>query len=404
MNTLKDYVDWKLTHADKFAEAEGYPLTMENCKANKRMKELLVYGNSMQDGTPTPEVPIDVVSVGELVTDETDANYGKYKIPVVQRGKNIYNATTVLQSNRLTSKDTIKVKPNTNYVISVDNYTKSNPYWNIRGLNEPMTNISNPWQVGTQIMGMVNSFNSGKYEYIVIRQWYDIATNGVDANAQIQIEEGKTKSEFEPYIEPVTTNIFLNEPLRKIGDYADYIDFKHNKVIRNTFLRVYDGISDKNNPFNKSDSEENWAGKNIHSDKNENFWEHSLNDPLPIIPKYGHDTANDYKQVPICLQLPVKVGHYNSETSPPTVDKELIWFCQQARSVRLFLSKDRVDGNLTSFRNFLKSNPITVLIATYQPYEEPLNVDLPKLTAKTTIVEIDTSLTPSNAYGKYIKK
>ena len=38
---------------------------------------------------------------------------------------------------------------------------------------------------------------------------------------------------FEPYITPVTTNIFLDEPLRKVGDYADYVDFERQKVVRN---------------------------------------------------------------------------------------------------------------------------------------------------------------------------
>jgi len=165
------------------------------------------------------------INVGDMVkiVEGPDANvYRENEFEVLSEPYEIGGEVVVkMKCHRLTSKDTIKVKPNTNYVISVDNYTKSNPYWDIRGLNEPMTNISNPWQVGTQIIGMVNSFNSGKYEYIVIRQWYDIATNGVDANAQIQIEEGKTKSEFEPYVEPVTTFISINEPLRKIGDYAD---------------------------------------------------------------------------------------------------------------------------------------------------------------------------------------
>ena len=91
MNNLKNYVNWKLTHADKTAEAEGYPLTMNNCKANKRMKQLEIYGNSFQDGTPTPDAPIEVQSVGELVTDVNDVNYGKYKIPVVQRGVNLFS-------------------------------------------------------------------------------------------------------------------------------------------------------------------------------------------------------------------------------------------------------------------------------------------------------------------------
>lgn len=41
-----------------------------------------VYGESTQEGTPTPNAPIDIVSLGELVTDETDANYKKYKIAI----------------------------------------------------------------------------------------------------------------------------------------------------------------------------------------------------------------------------------------------------------------------------------------------------------------------------------
>jgi hypothetical protein len=29
------------------------------------MKELKIYGNSLQDGTPTPDAPVEIVSVGE---------------------------------------------------------------------------------------------------------------------------------------------------------------------------------------------------------------------------------------------------------------------------------------------------------------------------------------------------
>ena len=292
MNNLKSYVNWKLTHSDKIAEAEGYPLTMPNCKPNKKMKQLEIYGNSVQDGTPTPDNPIEVESVGEFVTDINDVNYGKYKIPLLIKGD----------------------------------------------------------------------------------------------------------------VETITHCIYLNEPLRKIGDYADYIDFKNNKVVRNTFVRVYDSKTDNNNPFSKSDNEENWAGSENHGDVTENFWAYTLNDTLPIIPKYGHHSAKDFQQVPICLQLPVKTGYYDSNTSDATINKEMIWVCQQSRGVRLYLSKDRVGGTRNNILTYLKNNPITVLFATYQPYEEPITLDLPKLTAKTTVIEVDTSIAPSKVYGKYIKR
>ena len=66
----------------------------------------------------------------------------------------------------------------------------------------------------------------------------------------MQLEIG-TETEYEEGIEPITTNIYLNEPLRKIGDYADYIDFKNQKVIRNIIkvdLKDYTWQSNNGNP------------------------------------------------------------------------------------------------------------------------------------------------------------
>lgn len=77
---------------------------------------------------PTPDAPIEMVSCGDLITDTTDVNYGKYKIPV---------------------------------------------------------NVNN-----------------------------------------------------------VITNIYLDEPLRKINEYSDYIDFINGKVVRNIKEIVLDGSED----------------------------------------------------------------------------------------------------------------------------------------------------------------
>jgi hypothetical protein len=58
----------------------------------------------------------------------------------------------------------------------------------------------------------------------------------------IQLEEGSTATAYEPYINK-TTNIYLNEPLRKVGDYADYIDYKNKKVVRNVKENILRGSS-----------------------------------------------------------------------------------------------------------------------------------------------------------------
>ena len=92
------------------------PLTLEGCVDGKSIIDYTLYGQSVQDGTPTPEMPIEVESVGEF-----DESTGKYKIP-------------------------IKISSNDKSMI---------------------------------------------------------------------------------------TNIYLDEPLRKVGDYADYIDFEKCRVVRN---------------------------------------------------------------------------------------------------------------------------------------------------------------------------
>jgi len=39
-----------------------------------------IHGNSIQNGTPTPKRIVEIQSVGDLVTDESNTNFGKYEI------------------------------------------------------------------------------------------------------------------------------------------------------------------------------------------------------------------------------------------------------------------------------------------------------------------------------------
>jgi len=108
-------------------------------------------------------------------------------------------------------------------------------------------------EAGTYIWGIINA--SGK---TISNPYIQLSVNGETinwyANTSITLEEqatilyfrtdyiGYTKGTFQQFeiiIEEGTeltasiTNIYLNEPLRKIGDYADYIDFEKQKVFRN---------------------------------------------------------------------------------------------------------------------------------------------------------------------------
>ena len=61
----------------------------------------------------------------------------------------------------------------------------------------------------------------------------------------IQLEKGAVATEFESYVEPITTNIYLTEPLRKIGDYSDYIDFEKKQVVRKIYKENITTVSGK---------------------------------------------------------------------------------------------------------------------------------------------------------------
>ena len=74
---------------------------------------------------------------------------------------------------------------------------------------------------------------------LCIRLYMEDGTEGTWSN--IQVVEGGVPSQenYEPYgykipviVNNQTTNIYLDEPLRKKGDNADYIDYVTQKLIR----------------------------------------------------------------------------------------------------------------------------------------------------------------------------
>lgn len=52
---------------------------------------------------------------------------------------------------------------------------------------------------------------------------------------------------YEEYREPIITNIYIDEPLRKIDNYADYIDFKNKQVIRRIGVIELNGVDEYTN-------------------------------------------------------------------------------------------------------------------------------------------------------------
>jgi len=92
-----------------------------------------------------------------------------------------------------------------------------------------------------------------------------------------QIEEGTTKTDYEPYKGSVV-NLTLDEPLRKLDDATDYVDLENRIIVRNVGEIIFDGT------------------ENILVDENGRIYyelPHNIN--IPVISNYDiNDTNYEY--------------------------------------------------------------------------------------------------------------
>ena len=80
----------------------GTSILIDNNKTTE-IENYRIYGNSIQNGTPTPDIPVDIESVGDLVTQDNCSSYGedacnnigKYVIPIKVTGKNLFDISKI---------------------------------------------------------------------------------------------------------------------------------------------------------------------------------------------------------------------------------------------------------------------------------------------------------------------
>ena len=259
----RDYLKNKYQNtAVKLANTEGVPCVLEYSKG-KNMRNYEVYGNSVQDGTPTPESPVDIQSVGDLVTDTESEYYGKYDIPITVTG---------------------------------------------------------------------------------------------------------TRSE--------TTHIYLDEPLRKVGDYADYIDFKNQKVVRNV----------KELELNES------IGFGVYkSGSFEGFM------------TYRKEMLSGNRDYGYCTHI----------NNIPFDTKSRIWFGVDNNVIfmsfpDIYNQGETDDERKAAFYTFLLAQteagtPVKVIYILKTPTEETISLPALKTFKGTNVMSVDTSVQPSNIKAKYIR-
>lgn len=162
----------------------------------------------------------------------TTEPYG-YKVPIVVSGKNLFDKSDLISiyinatTGAITSIDNSSGNANFIPVIPSDTYVWSGFTGNTRThyYDKNYTWLSS----NVQASGGTFTVPENAY-YIKFCKGTPVSEL---QNYDIQLERGTTATTYEQYKTPITTNIYLDEPLRKFEDNEDYIDFTNQKIIRN---------------------------------------------------------------------------------------------------------------------------------------------------------------------------
>ena len=330
------------------------------CNKNKLYK---IYGNSVQNGTPTPTNPVEIQSVGEktknLFNKEEAGNPNDW-----ERITYKYYPMYVGPKSEVTiSYDAdLEMGLGFYFVIATEENLKGSQYtyWMYHSTNQNL--IKKQVTVTADVNGYIYlnfAGSSANFDQYIL-------------NNNFQIEISPSKTDYEPYgykipitisdgIDTKTTNIYLDEPLRKIGDYADYIDFENGKVIRKIGKVVLDG------------SETDW----VYDSSLYRFSKSITN-------------ANTLEN-----RNPIISNRFISNTSGgQTAGIGFIY------SSRIYLYPPTDITSTPSFKTWLSANNTEVVYELSEPIEQSIELPtMPTLTGNVTY-EISTSISPSSIeYG-----
>ena len=178
----------------------------------------------------------------------------------------------------------------------------------------------------------------------------------------VQVEEGDTATEYEPYRKEIT-NIYLDEPLYKIGDYADYIDFKNGKVVKQI------------NKISVNGTEE---------------W--SANTTKNLTQVFAQTTLKPHSGKPQAYCSNRFIADNSGDTEKVAIQQDLFIAVNKTRA-----------STVDEFKEWLGENPTDIFYTPVKPTEQPITLP-PILTHKgTNVISVDTNIQPSNMQIQYYK-
>ena len=362
------------------------PLTFRGF--GKNFSNYRIYGNTVQNGTPIPETPVEVQGVGER-TENLAPPYSDLVSGYVSSSGGISSASSPYNEK---SSMFFSVSPNTTYTFS------------FRDGLFPTDGIESRWHaVG---------YYGADYQFIIRykgaqgkplttetppnAKYARISYRSYSSTGNTMFVEGSTSPDhYIPYgykipvtvsngANSVTTPVYIgSEPLHKIGDYADYVDFNRGMAVRKIKKLVLTG-------------EENWSLAT-----NGRIYRINLNDYLKELGTV------------ITLSSHYSGGMVVDNVSLATVsDLTCTCIASDSGSNYFYVRDDSLMSTGTSseriaaFKSFLSAQysagtPVIVWYILAEPEEEPLEQLIPVHTLSgTNILAADTTVQPSEIYIK----
>ena len=363
---------------------------------NKEVKDLVdiidykIEGNSYQDlssGNPSPSSPIEVLSVGDKIIDDTDSNYGKYNVPVIVKGKNLvsellggYTDITTFPKQSAGGSKVFKTIILKNVKAGTYTFSFEKPISVVRSMSTSSHSSNMSVKISnvnkTNIVKLL--LNQDEEEYHLA--FRDSTSSTTEWSGWVQCEIGDTATEYTPYVEPQTNNIYLDKPLRKVEDKIDYVSLSAGSIKRNVGFYNFDSSIAVNYAN---------AGLTANNLYRSSISFKSLNDKM-----ISGSLLEGYSNV-----LPANKQSWNKWT------EEQVHFGQVNGAIYLLFNEEKT--TLDDVYNYLSSDGIVEPYFIYQLNEEQIeDVTLPNIDTSigTQTISVDTDIEPSSVEFTVIKK
>lgn len=269
VETLREVVS--KFHSNIVCEAKGEVITLDNA-SDMELAGLKIYGKTTQNGTPNPEAPVPLESVGESVTvtacgknlftlnDLRPTSIGDGDCEVNGNTVRVYSLQSTTRAGVRTRK-AISLVGGVTYVISanVDTIISGTPSI---GLRDAVTASYVVRKDATKIGKVMLTYTPAEdiEVWVCLLCTSSIAENGDVIFSDIQFEIGTVSSDYEPHtattaiLTPVTSDgesLYLSGiPVSSGGNYkdangqewiCDYLDFSQRKYIQMVQVNEYNG-------------------------------------------------------------------------------------------------------------------------------------------------------------------